>query len=580
MSTPGPLADPDLLERARAWQADDPDPHTATELEHLIAAAESGDERAGAELADAFDGPLQFGTAGLRGRMGPGSNRMNLAVVSRAARGLADVLLAELGGGGTEEAPLVVIGHDARHNSRELAEASAGIMTAAGLRVRLTDRHCPTPLIAFATRHLDADAGVVVTASHNPPADNGYKVYLGGRASEPDGRGVQIVPPSDAQIAAAIAAVGPVREIPRAESGWGELGEDVREAYLEAICALPLEGSPRDVRIVHTAMHGVGHETAMAAFARVGFGEVHPVPKQADPDPDFPTVAFPNPEEKGAIDLALELARTVEADVVIANDPDADRCAAAVLDPHLDHWRMLRGDELGVLLGAHLIAAHGYDGVLASSIVSSRWLSRVAEATGREAATTLTGFKWIARTPGIAFGYEEAIGYCVLPDAVRDKDGLSAALVVAEMAAMAKAQGSTLIGRLDDLAREHGLYATDQLSVRVEDLSLIPAMMTRLREQPPTFLAGSEVTEVQDLADGTVATTGLPPTDGMMLATADDSRVIVRPSGTEPKLKCYIEVVEPVAADADDAALGEARTRAAEHLTQIVADMRVALGVA
>lgn len=578
MSAAASAVDPGLLERARAWQADDPDPRTAAELEHLITAAESGDERAGAELADAFDGPLQFGTAGLRGRMGPGSNRMNLAVVSRAARGLADVLLAELGGGGTETAPLVVIGHDARHNSRELAEASAGIMVAAGLRVRLTDRHCPTPLIAFATRHLGADAGVVVTASHNPPADNGYKVYLGGRASEPEGRGVQIVPPSDAQIAAAITAVGPVREIPRAESGWDVIGEDVREAYLDAICALPREDSPRDARIVHTAMHGVGHETAMAAFSRVGFGEVHPVPKQADPDPDFPTVAFPNPEERGAIDLSLELARTVEADVVIANDPDADRCAAAVLDPHLGDWRMLRGDELGVLLGAHLIENHGYDGVLASSIVSSRWLGRIARAAGREAATTLTGFKWIARTPGIVYGYEEAIGYCVLPDVVRDKDGLSAALVVAEMAAMAKAQGSTLIGTLDDLAREHGLYATDQLSVRVADLALIPEMMSRLRERPPTSLAGSEVTEVQDLADGTVATTGLPPTDGMMLSTADDSRVIVRPSGTEPKLKCYVEVVEPVDRDADDAALGEARRRAAERLARIIADMREALG--
>ncbi|GAB2546837.1 phospho-sugar mutase [Brachybacterium huguangmaarense] len=580
---PGAALSDELREAVAAWRADDPDPRTAAALDALVADADDGaDEQAAseaaAELADAFDGTLQFGTAGLRGKMGPGPNRMNLAVVSRAARGLADHLLDVLGGAGTDEAPLVVIGHDARHNSADFARASAEIMTAAGLRVRLTDGHCPTPLIAFAVRHLDADAGIVVTASHNPPADNGYKVYLGGRASVADGRGVQIVPPADAQIAARIAAVGRVSDIPRADSGWGVIGDDVREAYLEAICALPLADGPRDVRIVHTAMHGVGHETAMTALARAGFAEVHPVAKQADPDPDFPTVSFPNPEEKGAIDLALELARTVEADVVIANDPDADRCAAAVLDPHLGDWRMLRGDELGVLLGAHLIAAHDYEGVFANSVVSSRWLGRIAKAAGREAATTLTGFKWIARTPGIAFGYEEAIGYCVLPDVVRDKDGLSAALVVAEMAAMAKAAGRSLVGELDDLARAHGLYATDQLSVRVDDLSLIPAMMTRLREQPPTSLAGSDVTEVQDLADGTVATTGLPPTDGMLLATADDARVIVRPSGTEPKLKCYIEVVEQVASDADDAALGAVRAQAAEHLARIVADMREALG--
>ncbi|MGP9693910.1 phospho-sugar mutase [Brachybacterium sp. AOP25-B2-12] len=576
---PEPAALRDLLDRARAWVLDDPDPRTATELDALIGRAESGDAEVIADLTDAFDGPLEFGTAGLRGRMAPGSRRMNLAVVSRAARGLADFLVAELGGAGTDLAPLVVIGHDARHNSRAFAERSAAIMTAAGLRVRLSEGHCPTPLVAFATRHLDADAGVVVTASHNPAADNGYKVYLGGRASEPDGRGVQIVPPSDAGIAAAIAAVGPVLSIPVAPSGWGLLGADVREAYLDAICALPVPDGPREVRIVHTAMHGVGGELAVAALSRTGFSEIHPVAKQADPDPDFPTVAFPNPEEKGAIDLALELARTVEADVVIANDPDADRCAAAVLDPHLGDWRMLRGDELGVLLGAHLIAVHDYQGTFANSIVSSRWLGALARAAGRPAATTLTGFKWIARTPGIAFGYEEAIGYCVLPDVVRDKDGLSTALVVAEMAAIARAEGLTLVGVLDDLAREHGLYASDQLSVRVEDLSLIGTMMARLRERPPAELAGSEVTEVLDLAEGSVETTGLPPTDGLLLRCADDSRVIVRPSGTEPKLKSYLEVVEPVAAGADEAAMTLARVAAATHLTRITEDMRTALGV-
>ena len=567
---PGP--DAELRARVAAWIADDPDPVTRAALENLLEQADAGDAAAAEEIRDAFSGDLEFGTAGLRGRMAPGPHRMNLAVVSRAARGLADHLTGDLG----LEQPLVVIGFDARHRSEDFARASAEIMTAAGCRVHLLERHGPTPLIAFAVRHLGADAGIVVTASHNPPADNGYKVYLGGRASAPDGQGVQIVPPSDAQIAARIAAVGPVREIPRAE-GWAVLGEQLREDYLAAICALPDPEGPRQVRIVHTAMHGVGTETALAALHRTGFAEVHPVAKQADPDPDFPTVAFPNPEEPGAIDLALELARTLEADVVIANDPDADRCAAAVLDPHLGDWRMLTGDELGVLLGDHLIRRHGCAGTIANSVVSSRWLGRIAQAAGLEAATTLTGFKWIARAPGIAFGYEEAIGYCVLPEVVRDKDGLSAALMVAEMAALARAEGTTLVGRLDELAREHGLFATSQLSLRVTELSERDVMMARLRAEPPAALAGAEVTTVQDLAEGSAETTGLPATDGVLLATVDDARVIVRPSGTEPKLKCYIEVREEVPVGADEAALGAVRAAAREHLEQITTDMRAAL---
>ncbi|GLI30844.1 MULTISPECIES: phospho-sugar mutase [Brachybacterium] len=567
---PGP--DAELRARVAAWIADDPDPVTRAALESLLEQADAGDAAAAEEIRDAFSGDLEFGTAGLRGRMAPGPHRINLAVVSRAARGLADHLTGDL----DLEQPLVVIGFDARHRSEDFARASAAIMTAAGCRVHLLERHGPTPLIAFAVRHLGADAGIVVTASHNPPADNGYKVYLGGRASAPDGQGVQIVPPSDAQIAARIAAVGPVREIPRAE-GWAVLGEQLREDYLAAICALPDPEGPRQVRIVHTAMHGVGTETALAALHRTGFAEVHPVAKQADPDPDFPTVAFPNPEEPGAIDLALELARTLEADVVVANDPDADRCAAAVLDPHLGDWRMLTGDELGVLLGDHLIRRHGYAGTIANSVVSSRWLGRIAQAAGLEAATTLTGFKWIARAPGIVFGYEEAIGYCVLPEVVRDKDGLSAALMVAEMAALARAEGTTLVGRLDELAREHGLFATSQLSLRVTELSERDVMMARLRAEPPAALAGSEVTTVQDLAEGSAETTGLPATDGVLLVTADDARVIVRPSGTEPKLKCYIEVREKVAAAADEAGLGAVRRAAAERLERITEDMRTAL---
>ena len=564
---------PALRTRVEQWIADDPDPATRAALENLREQADRGDEAAAEEIHDAFSGDLEFGTAGLRGRMAPGPARMNLAVVSRAARGLADHLTGDL----DLAEPVVVIGYDARHDSEAFARRSAAIMTAAGCRVLLLERFGPTPLVAFAVRHLRADAGIVVTASHNPPADNGYKVYLGGRAAEPSGQGVQIVPPSDARIAARIAAVGPVAGIEVAPEGWDLLGEQLREDYLAAICALPDPEGPREVRIVHTAMHGVGTESALAALHRSGFAEVHPVAKQADPDPDFPTVAFPNPEEPGAIDLALELARTLEADVVIANDPDADRCAAAVADPHLGDWRMLTGDELGVLLGDHLIRRHGLSGTVANSVVSSRWLGRIAEAAGLPAATTLTGFKWITRAEGIAYGYEEAIGYCVLPEVVRDKDGLSAALVVAEMAALAKAEGTTLVARLDELARTHGLFATSQLSLRVTELSERDVMMARLRAEPPRELAGHEVTAVQDLAEGSVATTGLPPTDGVLLATADDARVIVRPSGTEPKLKCYLEVREEVPAGADEAALGQVRRTAAEHLERIEEDMRRAL---
>lgn len=563
-----------LRTRVEAWIRDDPDPATRAALEALLEEAETGSAAAQDEIADAFAADLQFGTAGLRGAMAPGPNRMNLAVVSRAARGLADHLRLDVG----LDRPHVVIGYDARHNSRDFARRSAEIMTAAGCRVQLLERFGPTPLVAFAVRHLAADAGIVVTASHNPPADNGYKVYLGGRAADPEGRGVQIVPPSDSQIAARIAAVGPVREIPVAESGVELLGDRVREDHLAAISALPDPQGPREVRIVHTAMHGVGTETALAALHRAGFTEVHTVSKQAEPDPDFPTVAFPNPEEPGAIDLALELARTVEADVVIANDPDADRCAAAVRDPHRGAWRMLTGDELGVLLGDHMLRRHGYRGVLARSIVSSRWLAAIAENAGLRAAATLTGFKWIAREPGIVYGYEEAIGYCVQPDVVRDKDGLSAALMVAEMAAWAKAEGTTLIGRLDELAAEHGLYSTSQLSIRVEDLSRIGAMMERLRQAPPTTLLSSTVVEDQDLSRGSVATTGLPPTEGILLRSEDDTRVVVRPSGTEPKLKCYLEVVTQLPDGATGAQIGQIRRSADARLESLEDELRAVLG--
>jgi phosphomannomutase len=543
----------DLLARAKAWLAEDPDPDTRDELAALLAA---GDVPA---LADRFDGTLQFGTAGLRGELGAGPNRMNRAVVVRAAAGLAAHLRARGESGG-----LVVIGYDARHKSAEFARDTAAVMTGAGLRAALLPRPLPTPVLAYAIRHLGAVAGVEVTASHNPPRDNGYKVYLGD--------GSQIVPPADAEIAAEIAAVRSLHDVPRPDRGWETLGDEVLDAYLARTDAVLADGSARTARTVHTALHGVGTDVLRAAFARAGFPEPVSVAEQADPDPDFPTVAFPNPEEPGAMDLAFAQARRSAPDLVIANDPDADRCAVAVPDATADGgWRMLRGDEVGALLAAHLVR-RGARGTFAESIVSSSLLGRIARKAGLPHAETLTGFKWIARVEGLRYGYEEALGYCVDPEGVRDKDGITAALLVTELASELKERGRTLLDLLDDLAVEHGLHATDQLSVRVEDLSVISDAMRRLRERPPAALAGLPVTRAEDLTRGSDV---LPPTDGLRY-TLDGARVVVRPSGTEPKLKCYLEVVVPVA---DHAALPAARARATDLLTTLKRDLSAAAGL-
>lgn len=543
----------DLIARARTWQAEDPDPETRDELAELIAAEDLE------ELTARFAGTLQFGTAGLRGELGAGPMRMNRSVVIRAAAGLAAYLTARGHGGG-----LVVIGYDARYKSADFARDTAAVMTGAGLRAAVLPRPLPTPVLAYAIRHLGAVAGVEVTASHNPPRDNGYKVYLGD--------GSQIVSPADAEIAAEIAAIGPLATVARPDSGWETLGDEVLDAYLARTDTVLGAGSPRTARIVHTALHGVGTSVLTAAFARAGFPEPVLVAEQAEPDPAFPTVAFPNPEEPGAMDLAFATARRAEPDLVIANDPDADRCAVAVPDAATPGgWRMLRGDEVGALLAAHLVE-RGVTGTFAESIVSSSLLGRIAEKAGLGYEETLTGFKWIARVEGLRYGYEEALGYCVDPEGVRDKDGITAALLVAELASVLKEQGRTLLDLLDDLAVTHGLHATDQLSVRVEDLTVIANAMLRLREQPPTELAGLPVTSAEDLSLGTEL---LPPTDGLRYHLTG-ARVIVRPSGTEPKLKCYLEVVVPVAS-ADE--LPAARARGAELLDGIKRDLAKAAGI-
>ena len=547
----------DELEAAiTAWLADDPDPATQLALVHLRDRARDGDPAALAELTDAFAGPLTFGTAGLRGALGPGPARMNRVVVSRAAAGLAGYLIEHGHRGGR-----VIVGYDARYNSERFAADTAEILAGAGLRPLLCEAHQPTPVIAFGIRHFDCVAAVVVTASHNPPQDNGYKVYLGD--------GSQIVPPADAEIAAAIrlASWQSLDALPRS-SDYERLGDELVDAYVVRAAALVADSPARDLVWVHTALHGVGTEVVTRAAASAGFTAPHLVDAQADPDPAFPTVAFPNPEEPGAIDLALARALEVGADVALANDPDADRCAVAC--PVDGAWRMLTGDELGWLLAVASLSA-GVQGTYACSVVSSTLLADLAAAYGQPSAQTLTGFKWIGRVPGLAFGYEEALGYCTDPVAVADKDGITALLRVLALVARLKAEGRTLADLLDDLARTYGVCLTEPLSYRVADLSLIADAMTRLRADPPSRLADEPVTYV-DLADGGA---GLPPTDGLLF-TGARVRAVVRPSGTEPKLKCYLQVRLAPDASVD---LPVASAEAAALLARLRSDLAAVLGL-
>ena len=545
-----------LLDTARAWLAEDPDPATAAELSALIERTEAGDTDAADELADAFDGTLQFGTAGLRGRLGPGSNRMNRVVVARAAAGLAAYLVVN---GGKS----VVVGYDARRNSDVFARDTAAIMSGAGITAMVLPSALPTPVLAFAIRHLGCDAGVMVTASHNPPDDNGYKVYLGD--------GSQIVPPADAEIAACIAAVGPLASIPQSDD-FEILDNAVLDAYVARAVSLLGDG-PREVSAVYTAMHGVGGEVFMRAVAGAGFAAPTKVAAQFAPDGRFPTVNFPNPEEPGAMDLALADARAQGADVIIANDPDADRSAAGIRTA--EDYRMLTGDEVGALLGWWIVergrrAGSPATGVYAQSIVSGTLLERIAGDAGLGYATTLTGFKWISKVSDLRFGYEEALGYCCDPTAVKDKDGITASLLMLEMVAVLKAEGRGVQDVLDDLARKFGLYATSQLSVRVSDIDLIADAMARLRANPPTSLGGRDVLRMDDLEKGVDR---LPPTDGLRF-TLNDARVIIRPSGTEPKLKCYLQVVVPVTGD-----VGQARTTAQTELDAVRASVAEVLAL-
>lgn len=544
---------PAIRDAALRWIADDVDADDRAQLQAILASALAGNVDAAAELTDWVAGPLRFGTAGLRGPLRAGPAGMNRAVVIRTTAGLT-AWLREQGRAGT-----VVVGRDARHGSETFAADAAGVFAAAGFDTVVLPRALPTPVLAFAVRRLGAVAGVQVTASHNPPGDNGYKVYLG----SDDARGAQLAPPTDAAIEAAIAAAPAAVAVPT-NAAWRTAGEELVEAYLERVASLP-RGSARALRVAATPLHGVGGAVLLDALRRGGFTDVHLVPTQAGPDPDFPTVRFPNPEEPGATDALLALAAQVDADVAIALDPDADRFALGV--PDGGRWRMLRGDETGVLLGDHVLAGldrrEHPDPLVASTLVSSSLLRSVATAHGARHDETRTGFKWLVRSgdgagTGLVYAYEEALGHCVDPDAVRDKDGISAALLACDLAATARADEHRVTDLLDALALTHGVHQTDAVSVWLPDHAAVAAAMAALRQEPPSELAGVPVA-VEDLLGHEHQ-----PDDTLALRS-DGLRVMVRPSGTEPKLKAYLEVLEPV----HDGRLDDARHTADGRMTAL-----------
>jgi phosphomannomutase len=556
----------ELRAAVEAWIADDPDAGDQAELRSLL---DQGDR---AELEDRFAGRLTFGTAGLRGEVAAGPNRMNRAVVRGATAAVGGWLLASFA------APSVVVGCDARHRSALFADEVARVFAGAGIAVHMLPLPCPTPLLAFSVRELGASAGVMVTASHNPARDNGYKLYLSD--------GAQVIPPADREIEARIGALGPLSGIAVADADSPLIsrhGDEVAAAYLKAIVSRTNGGSP-SLNVVYTPMHGVAGGLMLRAIDAAGFAAPHVVSAQAEPDPDFPTVAFPNPEEPGALDLALADARRLDADLVIANDPDGDRLAVAVPGP--DGWRALTGDQVGALLGAAQLrwtagsgaagpgasSAMPADGrLVATTIVSSTLLSAIAASAGASYAETLTGFKWIARAadgrPGtrFVFGYEEALGYAV-GDVVRDKDGMSAALAMLRLATEAAAAGRSVRDLYDDLEIAHGVHLTSQLTLRTSEPG---AVMKRLRAAPPASFDDQPIASVTDLAGGG---DGLPPSD-VLIFRLDGARAVLRPSGTEPKIKCYVEVVEPLAGRS----LAEARSAAGARMAPLHAALEALL---
>jgi phosphomannomutase len=581
------LAD-ELRERVLRWIADDPDPAARDELRSLLAQPDP----ASTDLADRFAGSLQFGTAGLRGIIGAGPNRMNRAVVARATWGLAQELLGSVPEAGARP---VVVGGDARRLSHELSEDAAAILAAAGLRVVLFRHPVPTPLVGFTVKYLRAAGGVVITASHNPPEYNGYKVYWENAA--------QIVPPVDERIAAAIGRAPPAREVSRPglsslvdRALVSEASVDIERAYLDAVrglSVLPASGDRR-LRIVYTPLHGTGDALVRRALSEAGFSDVTSVPEQQAPDGAFPTVAFPNPEEPGAMDLAFALAKRAGADLVLANDPDVDRLAVAVPDASAPGgYLQLTGNQVGVLLGHYLLTAGRSTrrrAVLAS-IVSSPMLGHIATSLGVYYEETLTGFKWIANRAieleregyEFVFGYEEALGYCI-GSMVHDKDGISAAVLVAELCAVLRERGRTLQDELDLIARRWGAYASLQRSVTrkgATGLAAIARMMNQLRASPPRCIDDDEVASISDYEShvrtdrrsGTTTRLTLPPSNVLAFELVSGARIIARPSGTEPKAKFYFDFREEVRAGEP---IGAANSRAQTSLRR-VSDAFVAL---
>jgi phosphomannomutase len=535
--------DSQLLAQATAWAAQDPDPETKAELLQLITAGDS------AALADRMNSRLDFGTAGLRGELGAGPNRMNRVLVAQAAAGIRDYVLEHF-----SENPSVVIGFDGRINSAVFARDSAQILAAAGIRTILFDGVVPTPVLAFTGKHLATSAAIMVTASHNPPRDNGYKVYLGGANG-----GSQIISPTDKEIAAKIRKVAESQtfdSIPKSDD-FQLVGDELRQAYVGETASLTgeiLDGE--SLKIVYTAMHGVGWHVVEKLFEAVGLARPITVDAQLLPDGRFPTVAFPNPEEPGAMDLSFSKANEVGADLILANDPDADRLAIGIPDSSAAAgWRRLTGDEMGLILGyemARRAVAEGKKGTLACSIVSSSVLSKVAEHFDLDYRETLTGFKWISKVPGLIFGYEEALGYCVDPTRTPDKDGISAALIISALATQLATEGKSLESHLAELGEMFGYFATSQISIRVTDLTVIDQIMTKLRNNPPKEIDGVAA----KFTDLKISSAELGSTDGLRFDLADGRRVIVRPSGTEPKLKCYLQAVSDSKLQAESSLAG------------------------
>lgn len=547
------MSEPSLA-AARAWLAEDPDSATIAELTQLLAKCDAGDAAALRDLTERFTGALEFGTAGLRGILGAGPQRMNRVLVRKVSAGLGAYLVEHVADAKQRG---VVIAHDARRNSRVFAEDTARVLGGAGIKCFLAHRPWPTPTTAWAVVDLGACSGVMVTASHNPPAYNGYKVYWE--------NGAQIIPPHDVGIAAAIAQIGRSDQLPmpdladlRASGLVVDLDESLHDRYLERVVALrtnpQLDG--RSLVVAYTPLHGVGAASVEPGMQRAGFPQLHTEASQREPDGEFPTVAFPNPEEKGAMDRVLALASAKQADLVLANDPDADRLCVAV--PEGAGYRVLTGDQVGALLADYLLATSPADKrMVATTIVSSQLLGFLAQATGADYRETLTGFKWIGnaaldyeREHGGRFvmGYEEALGYSIGP-LVRDKDGVSAAIIIAELAAWNRARGKSVLDHLDDIYRRVGLFVTEQVSLTKpgsDGLAQIRGAMARFRATPPTELAGHAIESVVDLAKGEG---GLPPSDVLVYKLAGGRRVIMRPSGTEPKLKSYYEVRVEVGTD-------------------------------